>query len=248
MYVGQKMSILFLKKNLSVLYNNQPSESFLLSLGILFGGIFITILSDSFFGNFNQIFFLYGLFTWLWLRSIELSFNFLVKKNNKFLAFSISWLFPILLICLLGVFHIDLPIFFLALIAGIDFVFFFFIYITKKVNLSWNKIFFGYVAGSIIIGLSNILTNTLPWVSDLAYGNIIVVDTMRDAAIAHAWSEYSSISHGIHGLLFEPYHALFAIFIDPLISDSVNVIEVFTILGNIIVPTLIIYGCSKCYA
>ena len=62
--------------------------------------------------------------------------------------------------------------------------------------------------------------------SDLAYGNIIVVDTMRDAAIAHAWSEYSSISHGIHGLLFEPYHALFAIFIDPLISDSVNVISI----------------------
>ena len=131
MYVGQKMSILFLKKNLSVLYNNQPSESFLLSLGILFGGIFITILSDSFFGNFNQIFFLYGLFTWLWLRSIELSFNFLVKKNNKFLAFSISWLFPILLICLLGVFHIDLPIFFLALIAGIDFFFFLFILLKK---------------------------------------------------------------------------------------------------------------------
>ena len=132
MYVGQKMSILFLKKNLSVLYNNQPSESFLLSLGILFGGIFITILSDSFFGNFNQIFFLYGLFTWLWLRSIELSFNFLVKKNNKFLAFSISWLFPILLICLLGVFHIDLPIFFLALIAGIDFLFFFLFILLKK--------------------------------------------------------------------------------------------------------------------
>ena len=42
--------------------------------------------------------------------------------------------------------------------------------------------------------------------SDLAYANIIVVDTMRDAAIVHAWSEYSSISHGIHGLLFEPYH------------------------------------------
>ena len=120
------MSILYLKKNLSVLYNNQPSESFLLSLGILLGGISITILADSFFGNFNQIFFLYGLFTWLWLRLIELSFNFLIKKNNKFLAFSLSWLFPILLICLLGLFHIDLPIFFLALIAGIDFSFFFF--------------------------------------------------------------------------------------------------------------------------
>ena len=241
----KRMSILYLKKNLSFLYNNQPSESFLLSLGILFGGISITILSDSFFGNFNQIFFLYGLFTWLWLRLIELSFSFLIKKNNKFLAFSLSWLFPILLICLLGVFHIDLPIFFLALIAGIDFSFFFFINISKKVNLSWKKIFFGYVAGSIIIGLSNILTNTLPWVSDLAYANIVLPDTMRDAAIAHAWSEYSSISHGIHGLLFEPYHVLFAIFIDPLISDSVNAIEVFTILGNIIVPTLIIYGCSK---
>ena len=239
------MSILYLKKNLSVLYNNQPSESFLLSLGILLGGISITILSDLFFGNFNQIFFLYGLFTWLWLRLIELSFNILIKKNNKFLAFSLSWLFPILLICLLGLFHIDLPIFFLALIAGIDFSFFFLINISKKVNLSWKKIFFGYVAGSVIIGLSNILTNTLPWVSDLAYANIVPPDTMRDAAIAHAWSEYSSISHGIHGLLFEPYHILFAIFIDPFMSDSVNVIQVFTILANIIVPTLIIYGCSK---
>ena len=62
------MSILYLKKNLLVLYNNQPSESFLLSLGILLGGISITILSDLFFGNFNQIFFLYGLFTWFLVK------------------------------------------------------------------------------------------------------------------------------------------------------------------------------------
>ena len=239
------MSILYLKKNLSALYNNQPSESFLLSLGILLGGISITILSNLFFGNLDQIFFLYGLFTWLWLRLIELSFNFLIKKNNKFLAFSLSWLFPILLICLLGLFHIDLPIFFLALIACIDFSFFFLINIYKKVDLSWKKIFFGYVTGSVIIGLSNIHTNNIAWISDLAYANIVPSDTLRDAAVVHAWSEYSSISHGIHGLLFEPYQILFAIFIDPFISDSVNVIQVFAILGNIIVPTLIIYGCSK---
>jgi hypothetical protein len=178
---------------------------------------------------------------------IELSFNFLIKKNNKFLAFSLSWLFPILLICLLGLFHIDLPIYFLALIAGIDFSFFFLINIYKKVDLSWKKIFFGYVAGSVIIGLSNIQANYIPWlsVSNLAYANIVPDDALRDAAVVHAWSEYSSISHGIHGLLFEPYHVLFAIFIDPFISDSVNVIQVFTILANIIVPTLIIYGCSK---
>ena len=239
------MSILYLKKNLSALYNNQPSESFLLSLGILLGGISITILSNLFFGNLDQIFFLYGLFTWLWLRLIELSFNFLIKKNNKFLAFSLSWLFPILLICLLGLFHIDLPIFFLALIAGIDFSFFFLINIYKKVDLSWKKIFFGYVAGSVIIGLSNIPTINIAWLSDLAYANIVYPDALRDAAVVHAWSEYSSISHGIHGLLFEPYHILFAIFIDPFISDGVNIIQVFTILAYIIVPTLIIYGCSK---
>ena len=239
------MSILYLKKNLLALYSNQPSEPFLLSLGILLGGISITVLSNLFFGNLDQIFFLYGLFTWLWLRLIELSFNFLIKKNNKFLAFSLSWLFPILLICLLGLFHIDLPIFFLALIAGIDFSFFFLINIYKKADLSWKKIFFGYIAGSIIIGLSTIQTNTAPWLSDLVYASVVPTDTLRDAAVAHAWSEYSSISHGIHGLLFEPYHILFAIFIDPFISDSVNVIQVFTILANIIVPTLAIYGCSK---
>ena len=111
--------------------------------------------------------------------------------------------------------------------------------------MNWKKIFFGYLAGSIIIGLSNIYRNTLPWLSDLAYANIATIDQLRDAAVVHAWSEYSSISHGIHGLLFEPYHALFAIFIDPFVSDSVNVFQVFTILANIIVPTLIVYGCSK---
>ena len=81
-----------------------------------------------------------------------------------------------------------------------------------------KKIFFGFITGFLIIGLSNIYTNTLVWLTDLAYANIVATDYLRDAAVAHAWSEYSSISHGIHGLLFEPYHMLFAIFIDPFMT------------------------------
>ena len=99
--------------------------------------------------------------------------------------------------------------------------------------------------GSILIGLSNVYTNTLPWINQLAYAGIVPTDYLRDAAVANAWSEYSSISHGIHGLLFEPYHVLFAIFIDPFMNENVNVIHVFTILATILVPTLLIYGCSK---
>ena len=103
------MSIVSLKKSFLILYYNRPSEPFLLSFGILIGGTFITSILNIFLGNFDQIYFLYFLFTWFWIRLVELNFNFLIRKNNKFFAFSLSWLFPILLICLLGLFHIKLP-------------------------------------------------------------------------------------------------------------------------------------------
>ena len=243
--INKFMSNFSFKKNLSALYNNQPSEPFLLSFGTLLGGTFITSFLNLFLGNLEVIYLLYFFFTWFWLRLVELNFNFLIKKNNKFLAFSLSWLFPILLICFLGLLHINLTIYFLSLIAAIDILFLFLINIYKDINLSWRKIVLGFVLGSILIGLSNVYTNTLPWINQLAYAGIVPTDYLRDAAVANAWSEYSSISHGIHGLLFEPYHVLFAIFIDPFMNENVNVIHVFTILANILVPTLLIYGCSK---
>ena len=243
--INKFMTNFSFKKNLSALYYNQASEPFLLSFGILIGGTFITSFLNLFLGNLEAIYLFYSLFTWFWLRLVELNFNFLVKKNSKFLAFSLSWLFPILLICLLGLLHINLPIYFLSLVAAIDILFFFLINIYNDIDLRWKKIVLGFVFGSFIIGLSNIYTNTLPWVNQLAYAGIVPTDYLRDAAVANAWSEYSSISHGIHGLLFEPYHVLFAIFIDPFMNENVNVIHVFTILANILVPTLLIYGCSK---
>ena len=240
-----KFMSFILKKKLLNLYNFKPSGPFLLSFGILVGGTSFTMFLNLFLGVIDQIYIIYALFTWFWLRIVEILFNILSKKNNKLFSFSLSWQFPILLICLLGLFHIKLPIYFLASIALIDLLLFFLINIYKNINLSWQKMIIGFVAGSIIIGLSNIHTGTLPWINELAYVGIVGTDYLRDAAVANSWSEYSSISHGIHGLLFEPYHVLFAIFIDPFISDTVNVIKVFTILANIMMPTFLIYGCSK---
>ena len=83
------------------------------------------------------------------------------------------------------------------------------------------------------------------WINELVYMGMVSEDTLRDAAVLNSWSQYSSISHGIHGLLFEPYHSLFAHFLSPFVNDSANVFQVFVIFANMVIPAIIVYGCSK---
>ena len=111
---------------LSIFYNNKTSESFVASIIILLSGFFILSSSSLFVGSFDNIYFFYALVTWLWLRINEITFNFFLKKNvNKTLSFSISWLIPIITLCLLGLFHLKLPILILAIIAFFDLIFVF---------------------------------------------------------------------------------------------------------------------------
>ena len=238
--------IMFIKNNFSIFFNSRHPESLIVSVIILLSGFFILSLSSLVLGNFNKIYLLFAFFTWLWLRLNEIIFNVLIKqKINKYLAFSISWTIPITLICLMGIFHFNLPIIILSIIALIDFLLF--IKLNYKVifGLNWKKLTYIFVFGIIIIALTVINTGHFIWMSDIAYLGIVGDDTLRDAAIVNAWSEYSSISHGIHGLLFEPYHALFAFFFDPFTNESTNIFQIFVIFSNMVIPAIIVYGCSK---
>ena len=60
--INKFMSNFSFKKNLSALYNNQPSEPFLLSFGTLLGGTFITSFLNLFLGNLEVIYLLYFFF------------------------------------------------------------------------------------------------------------------------------------------------------------------------------------------
>jgi hypothetical protein len=237
---------MYLMKKLSIFYNLKTSKSFITSIIILLSGFFILSSSSLFVGNFDNIYLLYALVTWLWLRLNEITFNFLLKKKiDKILSFSISWIIPIIIICLLGLFHFKLPIFVLAIIALFDLLFF--IFFNKKLffKLKWVNLFYIFVFGLIIIFFIAINWDHLAWIDELVYMGIVYQDTLRDAAVLNSWTQYSTISHGVHGLLFEPYHALYVHFFDPFINDTTNVFQVFTIFANIIIPAMVVYGCSK---
>ena len=237
---------MFLKNNFSIFFNNKPSESFNISVIILLSGLFILSFSDLLLGGFNKVYLFYALFTWLWLRLIEGIFNLIVnKKINKFVAFSFSWMIPVTIICFMGLFHLKLPIFILSIIALIDFLFFIRLNLKSILASNWKIFFYIFFSGILIIALTTINNGHFVWMGDLAYTGIIEDDTLRDAAVINSWSEYSSMSHGVHGLLFEPYHALFAIFFDPFISETINVFQAFVIFANMIMPALVVYGCSK---
>jgi hypothetical protein len=237
---------MYLMKKLSIFYNSKPSESFITSIVILLSGLFILSSSSLFIGNFDNIYLLYALVTWLWLRLNEEVYNFLLKKKiDKILSFSISWIIPIIIICILGLFHLKLPIFILAIIAFIDLLFFTFFNKKSFFKLNWGKLFCIFISGLTIIFLIAINTDHLAWIDELIYMGSVNGDTLRDAAVLNSWMHYSTISHGIHGLLFEPYHSLYVYFFDPFINDTTNVFQVFSIFANIIIPAIIVYGCSK---
>lgn len=238
---------MYLINKLSIFYNHKPSESFITSIVILLSGLLILSSSSLFIGNFNNVYLLYALVTWLWLRMNEITFNFFLKKKiDKVLSFSISWIIPIILICLLGLFHLKLPIFILAIIALLDLLFFIFFNKKSFFKLKWVNLFCTFIFGLTIIFFIAINTDHLAWIEELVYMGTVHQDTLRDAAVLNSWIQYSTISsHGVHGLLFEPYHSLYVHFLAPFINDKANVFQIFTIFANIIIPAIVVYGCSK---
>lgn len=97
----------------------------------------------------------------------------------------------------------------------------------------------------MIIFLITIQSDHQVWVNELIFMGLIKEDTLRDAAIFNSWSKYSKISHGVHGLIFEPYHALFVNLFYPFLTDDLEIFEIFFIFSNMVIPVLIVYGCSK---
>ena len=235
------------KKKFPNFYDLKDTNPFFLSIGVLIGGLLFLNISNFFFGKLELFYTAYGLLTWFWLRFLEITTNFFVRKKiNFFSSFSYSWSLPIIAICFLGFLNIKLPIILISIMASLDIIFFIFYAVKKKFLFNIKNFILGFILGFVLIGLSTTHSTTVMWMEQFLHlGTEFPADFMRDVAFVNSWSEYRVISQGYHGLLPEIYHNLYIFFTIPFINDQVNTIKVFVIFATLIIPPLLVYGSSK---
>lgn len=231
---------------MKIIFFNQPSKEFIISIGLLLSGSLLLLLNQYFFyGEIDTKLYFYPFLVYFFLRILEILDIFITKLSKEpLLGFSYSFLFLILIILFFGIFNLSLPIKFITFISIIDIIVYFFNNSILKVELV-KKFLIGFFLGLFLIFFSTFNTYSIVITEDLINLGFDFSDTLRDAAVANSWDEYSVISHGIHGLLFEPYHFLFAIFSKPFINNEFNIFNVFLFYAYLLIPSISFFGLSK---
>jgi len=225
-------------------YITKPDNKLFISASAAFSGFFFVTICQIFYSNFNSNHFNSLIYAWIWLRLISSLPNDNKKtKSKQSFKFAIIWLAPVFFICVCGILQIKIFNDLICTIGAIDFCVILLIYL-RNVNLArrtTKNLLFGFGLG---ICMCLAITNSnYPWLEKSSLAGLGYVDDYRDAAVVMSWANYKSLSHGVHGLLFEPYHSLSAIFFTPFIDKEHNVFEVFTSFSFIFTPALVIYGC-----
>ena len=211
--------------------------------GVLLGGLSIIWLGQVLMGARGPAYIDYALLSWAWIRSVDvMNRQLLPWIADENVRFSVSWLLPIVAILLMGLSHLSAPVIFLAVVGLTDLIIRFVVDIQRQ----WWGTIKSVVSGFVIAILMGAITigAHYPWLDALSPAGIGYVDDFRDAATVMAWHNYSVISHGVHGLLFEAYHSLSAMFASPFIAEGFGVFSVFIFLSLIAAPALIVYGIS----
>ena len=230
---------------MKISFNNQTSHEFIISLGLLLSGSIILIISKYFFyGYIDTLLFYYSFLVYFFLRILQILDNLITNYNkNPLLGFSYSILILVLSVSIFGFFNLSIPVKIITIISILEIILSLF---KKKIFKKKIKLFsIGFFFGLFLIFFSTFNTYTNVILEDLIHLGINFPDTLRDAAVANSWYKYSSISHGIHGLLFEPYHFFFAIFSKPFINNEFNIFDVFSFYSYLLVPSLSFYLLSK---
>jgi hypothetical protein len=214
-----------------------------MALGSICAGITVIHVANLFMGIGGHSYLLYGLCTWFWVSSVDfLNSKFFLFVKNINLRFSIAWLIPIIILLIMGLFHFTISVVILSFCALLDLIFRLALELPNNLFRIIKSLVSGFLLALTMLMI--IVVHDYPWLDALAPAGIGYVDTFRDAATIMSWHNYSIISHGVHGLLFEPYHSLSALLFSPLITEEFSVFSVFTVLSTIVVPTLIIYAIS----
>lgn len=221
------------------------SENEFIACIIGFVGFIALIIYQITLGSLN-LFFVY-IFSFLICHVffLKLFMDYLISKTrNRAMAFSISWSSILLISLFMGGIGLKFP-FWVIIFIGQFLLLLSALRVISETNLTsilpiLRKSFIAVFVGIIFFGIS--LVYSLPWLSAISKAGVGYHDTFRDAAIINMWSNYHSITHGVHGLLPEPYHALFAMFYSPHMTSSEDVFNLFVGFSLILVPALISYG------
>ena len=213
------------------------------AFGVLLGGLLVIWLGQVLIGARGPAYINYALLIWAWIRSVDVLNRWLLRWiSDENVRFSVSWLLPIVAVLLMGLSHLSLPVMALAVVGLIDLI----IRFVVDLRSQWWGMIKSVASGFVLALLMGAITIEAhyPWLDALSPAGIGYIDDFRDAATVMAWHNYSVLSHGVHGLLFEAYHSLSAMFVSPFIVEGFGVFSVFIFLSLIAAPALIVYGIS----
>ena len=214
-----------------------------LALGVVCAGVSVILIFNTVVGVSRPVFLYYGLLTWAWIRSVDLMNRRLSTWiEDASLRFAVAWLLPIGIVLLMGVMHLTIPVLTLAALGLFDLIIRLVVEIRRHGLVIIKSVLAGFVLATFMAKV--IVEEHYPWMDALSPAGIGFIDNYRDAAIVMAWHKYSTISHGVHGLMFEAYHSLSAMFVSPFITEQFGVFSVFVFLSFIAVPSLLVYGIS----
>ena len=181
---------------------------------------------------------------WLYIRIVDLLCLQWKKKDvNQAIVFAYAYFFPLFIILFLGFFRLHFPLHILSILSFLDLAIILGVCVFRSLKKTLFNIFLGALFGGTMTLITVIFHGYLPWLETSSFARIGYIDDFRDAAIAHSWSHYGAISHGIHGLLYYPYHSLSVLFSAPfIISEKLSIFEFFTYSSFIFIPTILSYG------
>jgi hypothetical protein len=224
-------------------FTSPPKKILIFSFGIVISGVSAVWLGQLFANQISYNFLYFSLLAWIYIRIVDLLCVLWKKADvHQAIVFSYAYFFPIFIILFLGFFRIKLHLHILSILSFLDLVIVLGICVFRSFKKTLFNIFLGFLFGGAMILITVLVNGYFPWLETSSFARIGYIDDFRDAAIAQSWSNYRAISHGIHGLLYYPYHSLSVLFSTPFISEKLSIFEFFTYSSYIFTPTILSYG------
>lgn len=227
------------------------NELELLSLLVGFFGLTFLLAYQIFTNSFNLTYIYTYAFVVcfiVFVKIVNIYLEVLIPQVEEQISFSISWLSMIFLFVSIGYFGIKIPFYvlFLFIFLGITWLAHLKALPEKHTFLRKDVLFTALILSLAMSGIGMI--SNMPWLRELSTAGLGYHDTFRDAAIVNMWSKYGVVSHGVHGLLKEPYHALFALLYSPLLSEERNIFSLFIGFSFVVMPTLFSYALLNIFS
>ena len=212
------------------------------SFGIITGGSSAVWLGQLFFNQINYNFLYFSILAWIYIRIVALLYLEMEKtKINRAIIFAYVYFIPLFIILFLGFLRAKLSLNILSILGFLDLLTVLGFSFFENFKKTLLNIFLGTLF-SVTMILITVTSGNFPWLETSSLAGIGYPDDFRDAAISQSWSKYGVFSHGIHGLLFYPYHSLSVFFSEPFTSEKISIFQFFTYSSMIFVPTILCYG------